>query len=171
MRAYPRTRVRGWSSSSRSMRASRASKGMGRPSPRGRRGSQDHRTDGPRPTGYFEPPPRRAATAVTQRPPPGAPSAGHWRRHTGPQARRAAPQALLSAAVQTSGGRGTAVAQHVYIGSFTSGGGRGLTTATADPRTGALTALGATADVANPSFLAASPDGATLYTVSETEPD
>jgi 6-phosphogluconolactonase (cycloisomerase 2 family) len=63
------------------------------------------------------------------------------------------------------------VAGHVYIGSFTSAGGRGLTTATVDPRTGALTALGATADVADPSFLTASPDGGTLYTVSETAPD
>lgn len=63
------------------------------------------------------------------------------------------------------------MAGHAYIGSFTSAGGRGLTTATVDPDTGALTALGDTADVPNPSFLAASPDGRTLYTVSETEPD
>jgi 6-phosphogluconolactonase (cycloisomerase 2 family) len=63
------------------------------------------------------------------------------------------------------------VAGHAYIGSFTTGGGRGLTTAEVDPRTGALRALGHTAEVANPSFLAASADGRTLYTVSETEPD
>jgi 6-phosphogluconolactonase len=63
------------------------------------------------------------------------------------------------------------VAGHVYIGSFTSAGGSGLTAATVDPDTGALTALGHTADVPNPSFLALSPDGRTLYTVSETEPE
>jgi 6-phosphogluconolactonase len=63
------------------------------------------------------------------------------------------------------------VAGHVYIGSFTSAGGHGLTTATVDPDTGALTALGHTADVPNPSFLALSADGRTLYAVSETEPE
>ncbi|WNI19108.1 lactonase family protein [Actinacidiphila sp. ITFR-21] len=63
------------------------------------------------------------------------------------------------------------MAGHVYIGSFTSAGGRGLTAATVDPDTGALTALGHTADVPNPSFLALSADGRTLYTVSETEPE
>jgi 6-phosphogluconolactonase len=63
------------------------------------------------------------------------------------------------------------VAGHVYIGSFTSAGGRGLTTAAVDPDTGALTALGDTAGVRDPSFLALSDDGRTLYTVSETEPE
>lgn len=63
------------------------------------------------------------------------------------------------------------MAGHVYIGSFTSSGGRGLTAATVDPDTGALVALGDTAGVADPSFLAVSPDGRTLYTVSETEPE
>lgn len=60
------------------------------------------------------------------------------------------------------------MAGHVYIGSFTSAGGRGLTTATVDPDTGALTALGDTAEVPNPSFLALSADRGTLYAVSET---
>lgn len=63
------------------------------------------------------------------------------------------------------------MAGHVYIGSFTSAGGRGLTAATVDPDTGALSVLGDTAEVPNPSFLALSADGQTLYTVSETEPD
>lgn len=63
------------------------------------------------------------------------------------------------------------MAGHVYIGSFTSAGGRGLTTAAVDPETGALTALGDTAAVPNPSFLALSPDGRTLYAVSENEPE
>ncbi len=63
------------------------------------------------------------------------------------------------------------MAGHVYIGSFTSAGGRGLTTAALDPDTGALTALGDTAEVPNPSFLALSADRRVLYAVSETEPE
>ncbi|WP_225846701.1 lactonase family protein [Streptomyces sp. HPF1205] len=63
------------------------------------------------------------------------------------------------------------MAGHAYIGSFTSAGGRGLTTAAVDPRTGALTTLGDTAVVPNPSFLALSSDGRTLYAVSENEPE
>ncbi|MGP3684187.1 lactonase family protein [Streptomyces sp. IBSNAI002] len=56
-----------------------------------------------------------------------------------------------------------------YIGSFTSGGGRGVTTAAVDPATGALTPLAATvAAVADPSYLALAPGGGVLYAVSET---
>ncbi|MBM9507509.1 lactonase family protein [Actinacidiphila acididurans] len=63
------------------------------------------------------------------------------------------------------------MAGHAYIGSFTTEGGRGLTTAAVDPNSGALTALGDTAEVPNPSFLALSQDERTLYAVSETEPE
>ena len=63
------------------------------------------------------------------------------------------------------------MAGHVYIGSFTSAGGRGLTTAGVDPDTGALTALRHTAEVPNPSFLALAADARTLYAVGETEPE
>ncbi|MEV0097185.1 lactonase family protein [Streptomyces sp. NPDC050738] len=56
-----------------------------------------------------------------------------------------------------------------FIGSFTTAGGRGIITASVDPKTGALTELGATDAVANPSFLALSQDGSVLCTVSETE--
>lgn len=63
------------------------------------------------------------------------------------------------------------MAGHVYIGSFTSAGGHGLTTATVDPDTGALQVAGHTGEVANPSFLALSDDRRTLYAVSETEPE
>jgi 6-phosphogluconolactonase len=63
------------------------------------------------------------------------------------------------------------LAGHAYIGSFTSAGGSGLTAAAVDPDTGALTALGHTAEVPNPSFLALSADRRVLYAVSETEPD
>ena len=56
-----------------------------------------------------------------------------------------------------------------YIGSFTTDGGRGVTTAALDPATGALRALHHTgAAVPNPSYLLAS-DGL-LYTVCETDP-
>ncbi|MFE9331476.1 lactonase family protein [Streptomyces sp. NPDC006925] len=57
-----------------------------------------------------------------------------------------------------------------YIGSFTSAGGRGITTAALDPRTGALSALHHTDHtVANPSFLALAPSVGLLYAVSETD--
>ncbi|MEU3724261.1 lactonase family protein [Streptomyces sp. NPDC031705] len=56
-----------------------------------------------------------------------------------------------------------------YIGSFTSGGGRGITTAAVDPATGALAPLAVTATPENPSCLALGPDGRVLYAVSETE--
>ncbi|WP_327237941.1 lactonase family protein [Streptomyces sp. NBC_01317] len=56
-----------------------------------------------------------------------------------------------------------------FIGSFTSAGGRGIIAVTVDPETGALTELGATDAVADPSFLAAAPGGSVLYAVSETE--
>ncbi|MEX2971801.1 lactonase family protein [Streptomyces sp. C184] len=55
-----------------------------------------------------------------------------------------------------------------YIGSFTSAGGPGLTTAAVDPESGALTPLHSTDAVPNPSYLAPSPDGRYLYAVSET---
>ncbi|WP_404816366.1 lactonase family protein [Streptomyces thermolineatus] len=55
-----------------------------------------------------------------------------------------------------------------YIGSFTSAGGAGVTAVDLDPRTGALTAPAATDAVPDPSFLALSGDGRTLYAVSET---
>ncbi|MER7759324.1 lactonase family protein [Streptomyces sp. NPDC097619] len=54
------------------------------------------------------------------------------------------------------------------MGSFTSAGGHGITTATADPDTGALTALATTGSLPDPSYLALDPDGGPLYAVSET---
>ncbi|MEV7194112.1 lactonase family protein [Streptomyces sp. NPDC093510] len=59
-------------------------------------------------------------------------------------------------------------AERAYIGSFTAAGGPGVVTAAVDPDTGALTVLGATDAVADPSYLALSPTGDTLYAVSET---
>ncbi|MGW7098104.1 lactonase family protein [Streptomyces sp. NPDC054838] len=56
-----------------------------------------------------------------------------------------------------------------YIGSFTSGGGRGITTAAVDPATGALTPLAVTGTARNPSCLVLAPDRGVLYAVSEAE--
>lgn len=55
-----------------------------------------------------------------------------------------------------------------YIGSFTSAGGRGVTTAAVDPKTGALTPLAVTA-AEDPSYLALSRATGVLYAVNETE--
>ncbi|MEU6767407.1 lactonase family protein [Streptomyces sp. NPDC046853] len=55
-----------------------------------------------------------------------------------------------------------------YIGSFTAAGGSGIMSAAVDADSGALTVLGTTDTVADPSYLALSPAGDTLYAVSET---
>lgn len=62
-------------------------------------------------------------------------------------------------------------AGRAFIGSFTSTGGRGIVAAAVDPGTGALTELGATDAVADPSFLAVGhgAGGTVLYAVSETK--
>lgn len=59
--------------------------------------------------------------------------------------------------------------RRAYIGSFTSGGGRGITTAAVDPATGALTPLTATSALPDPSYLALDHAAGVLYAVSETE--
>ncbi|MFJ7150198.1 lactonase family protein [Streptomyces sp. NPDC100445] len=58
--------------------------------------------------------------------------------------------------------------RRAFIGSFTAAGGPGLVTAEVAPHGGALTVIATTDDVPDPSYLALSPDGATLYAVSET---
>ncbi|MEU8527712.1 MULTISPECIES: lactonase family protein [Streptomyces] len=63
-------------------------------------------------------------------------------------------------------------AVRAFIGSFTSAGGRGVTAASVDPETGALTETGATDAVADPSFLTLGRAGdgrPVLYAVSETD--
>ncbi|MGW7052292.1 lactonase family protein [Streptomyces sp. NPDC054887] len=57
-----------------------------------------------------------------------------------------------------------------YIGSFTSGGGRGITVASVDAATGALTPRTSVDSVANPSCLALDAASGVLYAVSDTEP-
>ncbi|MEU6610871.1 lactonase family protein [Streptomyces shenzhenensis] len=58
--------------------------------------------------------------------------------------------------------------RRAFIGSFTAAGGPGLVTAAVHPDTGALAVLGSVDGVPDPSYLALSPDGDTLYAVSET---
>ncbi|GGJ08128.1 lactonase family protein [Streptomyces brasiliensis] len=55
-----------------------------------------------------------------------------------------------------------------FIGSFTAAGGPGVMTAAVHPDSGALTLLDGANHVPDPSYLVLSPDGDTLYTVSET---
>ncbi|MFH8369595.1 lactonase family protein [Streptomyces sp. NPDC018031] len=62
-----------------------------------------------------------------------------------------------------SGGR------QAYIGSFTTGGGHGITIAAVDPATGALEPVAATGPFANPSCLTLDPGTGVLYAVSETD--
>jgi len=59
--------------------------------------------------------------------------------------------------------------ERVYIGSFTSAGGRGIIAATVDADTGTLTERSSTDALADPSYLALAPDGSVLYAVSESE--
>ncbi|MEV3987602.1 lactonase family protein [Streptomyces sp. NPDC049837] len=60
--------------------------------------------------------------------------------------------------------------QWAYIGSFTSGGGRGITVAAVDPATGAPAPRTSVDTVVNPSSLALDPGTGVLYAVSDTEP-
>ncbi|MEV7993315.1 lactonase family protein [Streptomyces sp. NPDC086077] len=55
-----------------------------------------------------------------------------------------------------------------FIGSFTAAGGPGVVTAAVDAASGALTVLGSLNGVPDPSYLALSAGGDTLYAVSET---
>ncbi|MDB1089297.1 lactonase family protein [Streptomyces sp. ACA25] len=55
-----------------------------------------------------------------------------------------------------------------YLGSFTSRGGRGITTAAVDPGTGALRVLHHTDALPDPTFLGMDTGGAVLHAVSET---
>ncbi|CAL9644763.1 6-phosphogluconolactonase [Streptomyces sp. enrichment culture] len=65
-------------------------------------------------------------------------------------------------------GDGTGRQRQAFIGSFTAAGGPGIVTAAVDPDNGALTALGTVNGLPDPSYLALSPGGDTLYAVSET---
>ncbi|MGW7196634.1 lactonase family protein [Streptomyces chryseus] len=60
--------------------------------------------------------------------------------------------------------------QWAYIGSFTSGGGRGITVAAVDAATGALTPHSSLDTVVDPACLALTEDGGVLYAVSDSDP-
>ncbi|MFK0220269.1 lactonase family protein [Streptomyces vinaceus] len=66
-------------------------------------------------------------------------------------------------------GAGRSGGLRAHIGSFTSGGGRGITTAAVDPQSGALTLLRSTDAVTDPSYLALDRGTGMLYAVSETD--
>ncbi|GAA4794161.1 lactonase family protein [Streptomyces ziwulingensis] len=63
---------------------------------------------------------------------------------------------------------GTDRQRRAFIGSFTAAGGPGIVTAAVAPESGALTVLSRVNGVPDPSYLALSPGGETLYAVSET---
>ncbi|WP_282699962.1 lactonase family protein [Streptomyces sp. CC219B] len=58
--------------------------------------------------------------------------------------------------------------RRAFIGSFTAAGGPGIVTASVTPNTGALALQDSITDLPDPSYLAITPDGDTLYAVSET---
>ncbi|MFH9735566.1 lactonase family protein [Streptomyces sp. NPDC017260] len=58
--------------------------------------------------------------------------------------------------------------RRAFIGSFTAAGGPGIVTAAVAPDSGALTVLSGTDRLPDPSYLALTPGGDTLYAVSET---
>jgi 6-phosphogluconolactonase len=60
--------------------------------------------------------------------------------------------------------------RRVYLGSYTSEGGKGIGVGSIDDGTGRLTVAGWVGGVTDPSWLDLAPDGHTLYAVSETGP-
>ncbi|MFE7317560.1 lactonase family protein [Streptomyces sp. NPDC057555] len=76
--------------------------------------------------------------------------------------------ATTGPAERTSDGPGHGDRPRAYLGSFTTAGGLGITTAAVDPATGALTPLHSTDAVPNPSYLVPDPGTRRLYAVSET---
>ena len=73
--------------------------------------------------------------------------------------------ALVVPLVAQSGAAGTLV----FIGTYASPASKGIYVSRLDPSTGALSAPTLAAEIRNPSFLAASPDGRFLYAVSEVD--
>ncbi|MFF3419664.1 lactonase family protein [Streptomyces sp. NPDC002698] len=86
----------------------------------------------------------------------------------GPSASASAPSSPASASAPSSPAPASGP-RPLFLGTYTSGdgGGKGIGVATYDAATGAITGGGVVTGVANPSFLAAHPDGRTLYAVAE----
>ncbi|MEN8650130.1 lactonase family protein [Streptomyces sp. 21So2-11] len=76
---------------------------------------------------------------------------------------------VAAAALPGTAARAAPAVRPAYLGTYTSqpGGGTGIGLAAYRPGSGGLTPTGVLGDVANPSFLALSPDGRTLYAVDE----
>jgi 6-phosphogluconolactonase len=68
----------------------------------------------------------------------------------------------------TDGGERRRTYRRAFIGSFTAAGGPGIVLAEVAPDSGALTPVCSVNGLADPSWLTVSPDGGTLYAVSET---
>ncbi|KUL37241.1 6-phosphogluconolactonase [Streptomyces sp. NRRL F-4489] len=81
----------------------------------------------------------------------------------------AAGAVAAGAAGVAAGPAGARRERRLFLGTYTSrpGGGSGIGLAGYDPATGALTARGVVAGVADPSYLALAPDRRTLYAVDE----
>ncbi|MET7985733.1 lactonase family protein [Streptomyces sp. NPDC005281] len=108
------------------------------------------------------------AAAITTVPAPAAPRADPTVAAPLPKAPPAGPSASASASAPSSPAPRSGP-RPLFLGTYTSGdgGGKGIGVATYDPVTGAITGGGVVAGVDNPSFLAAHPDGRTLYAVDE----
>lgn len=74
---------------------------------------------------------------------------------------------VLSLAPRASAGPSAAETVSVYVGSYAAAKDNGIHHFTLNPDTGALTAAGGTSGVANPSFVAISPDKKFLYAIGE----
>ncbi|QKW30543.1 lactonase family protein [Streptomyces seoulensis] len=100
------------------------------------------------------------AAAVAGLPAPAAPPAG-----------RGAPPTARPSAADDGPARHGSAPRPLYLGAYTSvaGGGPGIGVAAYDPVSGAVTGRGAVTGVADPSYLAAHPDGRTLYAVDERQ--
>ncbi|MEU6808018.1 lactonase family protein [Streptomyces sp. NPDC046831] len=109
------------------------------------------------------------AAAVAAVPAPAAPGSGTGEAAAGPPA--AAPPAPGPAAGAGRPAGEPGGPRPLYLGTYTSaeGGGAGVGVAVYDPVTGAVTGRGTIAGVGDPSYLAAHPDGRTLYAVDERE--
>ncbi|MDT0612557.1 lactonase family protein [Streptomyces lancefieldiae] len=85
--------------------------------------------------------------------------------------RAATPEAPGASTGASGRESGTPGPRPLLLGTYTSveGGGKGIGLAAYDPRTGRITDRGTVTGVADPSYLAAHPDGRTLYAVNERE--
>lgn len=105
------------------------------------------------------------AAAVVTVPAPAAP-------RTGPtQATPPTGGSLPSSAPSAASSAPPPAVRRLFLGTYTSvdGGGKGIGLATYDPATGGITATGTLTGVGDPSYLAAYPNGRTLYAVNERQ--